>query len=127
MCPSWHRASWERDYQVGQEYTGGSTHLVDQQARLRDWQRFANLLGQRELMKLDKAGIDYRLPLPGAKIVDGILSMNVALPGVTLEYSLDNGVNWQRYDARQPPQVSGSVSVRSVSRDGQRSSRVETL
>lgn len=124
---SWHRASWERDYQVGQEYTGGSTHLVDQQARLRDWQRFANLLGQRELMKLDKAGIDYRLPLPGAKIVDGILSMNVALPGVTLEYSLDNGVNWQRYDARQPPQVSGSVSVRSVSRDGQHSSRVETL
>ncbi|MBK5013575.1 family 20 glycosylhydrolase [Pantoea sp. S62] len=124
---SWHRASWERDYQPGQEYTGGKTYLVDQQARLHDWQRFANLLGQRELAKLDKAGIDYRLPVPGAKIVDGILSMNVALPGVTLEYSLDKGVNWQRYDANRPPQVSGAVAIRSVSRDGQRTSRVEIL
>lgn len=124
---SWHRASWERDYQAGEAYAGGSTQLVDQQARLHEWQRFANLLGQRELMKLDKAGIGYRLPLPGAKIVNGVLLMNVALPGVALEYSLDNGAAWQRYDVRRPPQVSGSVSVRSVSRDGQRSSRVETL
>ncbi len=124
---SWHRASWEQDYKAGQEYAGGKTHLVDLQARLNDWQRFANLLGQRELAKLDKAGIDYRLPVPGARIVDGILSMNVALPGVTLEYSLDKGTNWQRYDATRPPQVSGAVAIRSVSRDGQRTSRVESL
>lgn len=124
---SWHRASWEQDYKAGQEYAGGKTHLVDQQARLNDWQRFANLLGQRELAKLDKAGIDYRLPVPGARIVDGILSMNVALPGVTLEYSLDKGTNWQRYDVNRPPQVSGAVAIRSVSRDGQHTSRVESL
>jgi len=124
---SWHRASWELDYRPGQEFTGGKTHHVDQQARLHDWQRFANLLGQRELAKLDKAGIAYRLPVPGAKIADGMLSMNVALPGITLEYSLDNGVNWQRYDATRPPQVTGTVAIRAVSRDGQHTSRVETL
>jgi len=124
---SWHRASWERDYQPGEEYTGGKTQLVDQNALLNDWQRFANLLGQRELAKLDKAGIDYRLPVPGAKIADGILLMNVALPGITLEYSLDKGENWQRYDANRPPQVNGTVAIRSVSSDGQRTSREETL
>ncbi|MGK3140730.1 beta-N-acetylhexosaminidase [Pantoea sp. C2G6] len=124
---SWHRASWELDYRAGREFSGGVTHHVDQQARLRDWQRFANLLGQRELAKLDKAGIAYRLPVPGAKVVAGVLSMNAALPGVALEYSLDNGASWQRYDASQPPQVSGEVAIRAVSRDGQRTSRVETL
>ena len=53
--------------------------------------------------------------------------MNVALPGVTLEYSLDKGTNWQRYDVNRPPQVSGAVAIRSVSRDGQHTSRVESL
>lgn len=124
---SWHRASWERDYQAGQEYAGGKTHHVDRAALLHDWRRFANLLGQRELPKLDKAGLNYRLPVPGARIVNGILSMNVALPGVTLEYSLDKGESWQRYDLNRPPAVSGAVAIRSVSSDGQRSSRVETL
>ena len=124
---SWHRASWELDYRAGQEFIGGQTRLVDRHALQQDWQRFANLLGQRELAKLDKAGIAYRLPVPGAKIVAGVLAMNVALPGVTLEYSLDNGTHWQRYDAARPPQVSGDVQVRSVSADRSRSSRVESL
>ncbi|MHA6310688.1 beta-N-acetylhexosaminidase [Pantoea sp. S-LA4] len=124
---SWHRASWELDYRAGREFIGGQTRLVDRHALQQDWQRFANLLGQRELAKLDKADIAYRLPVPGAKIVAGVLAMNVALPGVTLEYSLDNGTHWQRYDAAQPPQVSGAVQVRSVSADGLRSSRVESL
>ncbi|THB83483.1 hypothetical protein E1N66_15440, partial [Pantoea allii] len=37
------------------------------------------------------------------------------------------GANWQRFDANSPPEVSGAVAIRSVSRDGQRTSRVETL
>jgi len=53
--------------------------------------------------------------------------MNVALPGVTLEYSLDNGANWQRYDSNRLPQVSSAVIIRSVKHDGQRTSRVESL
>ncbi|GME34426.1 hypothetical protein ACJ2_19750 [Pantoea sp. QMID2] len=65
----------------------------------------------------------------GASVYKAALKFkyNVALPGVTLEYSLDKGANWQRYDANRPPQVSDAVAIRSVSRDGQRTSRVETL
>lgn len=124
---AWHRADWELDYRPGREFIGGKTAHIDHAARLNDWQRFANLLGQRELAKLDKAGIAWRLPVPGAKIVAGRLEMNVALPGLPLEFSLDNGQSWQRYDSKNKPQVTNKVQIRSVSPDGQRFSRIETL
>ncbi|WP_034943535.1 beta-N-acetylhexosaminidase [Erwinia oleae] len=124
---AWHRAAWEQDYQAGREYIGGETEHVDRQALHQDWQRFANLLGQRELAKLDKRGIHYRLPVPGARIVDGKLNVNIALPGVAIEYSVDEGKNWQRYDASARPTVAGQVSVRAVSADGKRFSRTEIL
>ncbi|MEJ5112270.1 beta-N-acetylhexosaminidase [Erwinia billingiae] len=124
---AWHRAAWEQDYKAGKEYTGGKTRLVDQQAQLKDWQRFANLLGQRELAKLDKAGIAYRLPVPGGVVQDGKLVVNTELPGLTVEYSLDEGTTWQQWQADQPPAVAGKVLLRTRSPDGLRVSRTETL
>lgn len=124
---AWHRAPWELEYQPGREYAGGKTHFVDRQAQLKDWQRFANLLGQRELAKLDKQGIHYRLPLPGARIIKGRLEANIALPGLAIEYSFNEGKNWLRYEATAKPKVSGKVMVRSVSPDGKRVSRAEML
>ncbi|QHM70277.1 beta-N-acetylhexosaminidase [Mixta intestinalis] len=126
---AWHRASWEQDYQPGREYQGGVTQFVDRQALNRDWQRFANILGQRELAKLDKVGIAYRLPVPGAQIRNGKLEANLALPGLAIEYSLDGGKGWLRYDERMKPTVAegSSVMVRSVSPDGERYSRSEAL
>ncbi len=124
---AWHRAAWEQDYQAGREYKGGETHQVDVKALQRDWTRFANLLGSRELPKLEKAGVQFRLPVPGARINAGVLQMNTSLPGVTVEYSTDGGARWQRYDAAQPPSVTGDVQVRSVSHDGTRYSRTEHL
>ncbi|MCG6312581.1 family 20 glycosylhydrolase, partial [Vibrio vulnificus] len=47
---AWHRASWENDYKVGVEYSQ-ETQLVNQSALNADWNRFANVLGQRELAK----------------------------------------------------------------------------
>jgi hexosaminidase len=124
---AWHRAAWEQDYKAGKEYTGGKTRLVDQQAQLKDWQRFANLLGQRELAKLDKAGIAYRLPVPGGVVQDGKLVVNTELPGLTVEYSLDEGTSWQQWQADQPPAVAGKVLLRTRSPDGLRVSRTEAL
>ncbi|WP_380184394.1 beta-N-acetylhexosaminidase [Kalamiella sp. sgz302252] len=123
----WHRAQWEQDYQAGREYKGGETEYVDRAALNRDWQRYANLLGQRELAKMDKAGISYRLPQPGARIHAGVLEANIALPGIAIDYSLDNGKSWQRYDDSARPQVSGKVLIRSASSDGKRFSRTESL
>ncbi|MFC5473776.1 beta-N-acetylhexosaminidase [Paraherbaspirillum soli] len=124
---AWHRAAWEQDYQQGRSYQGGVTHLVDSQALLNDWQRFANLVGQRELAKLDQAGVAYRLPVPGGRVLNGMLAANVALPGLTIEYSSDGGNQWQRYAPKAPPQVSSNVLLRSRSPDGRRSSRAEAL
>lgn len=124
---AWHRAGWELDYQKGKEFKGGETHFVDKDALHKDWVRFANIVGQRELPKLGQAGVAYRLPVPGAKVVDGKLAANIALPGVLIEYSVDGGKNWKRYDDKAKPNAQGDIFVRSLSHDGKRFSRAEPV
>lgn len=124
---AWHRAAWEQDYQAGREYAGGKTQHIDVKALEKDWVRFANLLGHRELAKLDKAGFQYRLPLPGARIIKGVLEVNTRFPGLVVEYSIDGGKRWQRYDDKLRPKVSGKVQVRTLSPDGNRVSRINNV
>jgi hexosaminidase len=124
---AWHRASWEQDYKAGREYKGGETHQVDTKTLDQDWLRFANLIGQRELAKMDKAGVSYRLPVPGARIVGGQLEANISLPGLGIEYSTDGGKQWQRYDDKARPTVAGDVQIRAISPDGKRFSRAEPV
>jgi len=124
---AWHRASWEQDYKAGREYKGGETHQVDTKTLDQDWLRFANLIGQRELAKMDKAGVNYRLPVPGARIIGGKLEANIALPGLGIEYSTDGGKQWQRYDDKARPAVAGDVQIRAISPDGKRFSRAEPV
>ncbi|MGD8123044.1 beta-N-acetylhexosaminidase [Vibrio sp. TRT 2004] len=119
---AWHRADWENDYKVGVEYSQ-NTNLVDKAALNQDYNRFANVLGQRELAKLEKSGIDYRLPVPGAKLENGLLTMNVQFPGVELQYSID-GETWMTYSDQDRPMVAGEVFIRSVSATGDKASRV---
>ena len=123
---AWHKADWENDYKVGVEYSQDS-NLVNKKSLHDEWESFANVLGQRELAKLDAAGIDYRVPVPGAKIVGGVLDMNVSMPGLGLEYSLDNGKTWTTFNPAAKPKVEGEVSIRAVSGNGERYSRVTAL
>lgn len=57
----------------------------------RDWNQFANRLGQRELPRLDYlfGGIHYRLPPPGAVVRDGQVRANVEFPGMAIHYTID--------------------------------------
>ncbi|WP_313047867.1 beta-N-acetylhexosaminidase [Atlantibacter subterraneus] len=120
---AWHRAGWEQDYQAGREYKGGESHFVDVAALNREWERFANLIGQRELAKLEKAGIQYRIPVPGARIVNGQLAANSALPGTPIDYSLDGGKSWLRYQDKTRTEAARDIHLRSTSPQGQRASR----
>ncbi|MNH09956.1 Chitobiase precursor [compost metagenome] len=70
--------------------------------------------------------MEYRLSVPGAKLVNGVLEANVDLPGLPIQYSLD-GKTWTAYDAAAKPSVTGKVYLRTTSFDGKRSSRVTEL
>ncbi|MEW7865053.1 beta-N-acetylhexosaminidase [Aeromonas diversa] len=119
---AWHKGGFELDYVKGREFSGETKH-VNKATLNKEWNQFANVLGQRVLPKLDKAGVEYRLSVPGGKVVNGALEANVDLPGLTIEFSTD-GQSWSRYDAGNKPMVSGTVYLRTVSFDGKRVSRV---
>ena len=78
---AWHKGGFELDYVKGREFSGETKH-VNKATLNKEWNQFANVLGQRVLPKLDQAGVEYRLSVPGAKVVNGVLEANVDLPGL---------------------------------------------
>ena len=124
---AWHQADWELPGQQGQAFEKGKTRQVNQQQLQADWNRFATLLGRSVLPGLDTAGIRYRIPVAGARIRNGVLEANTSLPGIRIEYSVDEGQHWRNYQPQQPPAVAGKVLVRTRSPDGRRSGRVVSL
>jgi hexosaminidase len=94
--------------------------IVEQEKRVaameKDWNRFANIVGHREMPRLDYlfGGFNYRIPPPGAVIRDGLLHANVDFPGLTIRYTTDGSepdANSPVYS--EPLEVSGQVMVRS--------------
>ncbi|WP_330960103.1 family 20 glycosylhydrolase [Photobacterium sp. 53610] len=114
---AWHTAGWEANDNAGTP--------VDKAARNTDYNRFANLLGQKVLPKLEQSGITFNLPVPGGVLENGVLKANSTFPGLTIEYSVDQGASWQAYDRLNPPAAASGVQLRTVS--GDRSSRVTTV
>jgi hexosaminidase len=57
----------------------------------KSWSLFCNILGKRELPKLDyyNGGFMYRIPRPGATIMQGKVNANIQLPGLTMRYTID--------------------------------------
>ena len=54
-----------------------------------DWKQFANRLAKIELPRLDYlfGSVSYRIPMPGAKVENGLLIANTSLPGLTIRYT----------------------------------------
>ena len=84
---AWHKADWE-----------DSANTQQQQA---DWQLFSQRLGKVELARLQQLGSDFYLPPPGAQWQGNVLQVNTSLPGLEIEYSLDQGNSWQPYRGQQ--------------------------
>lgn len=119
---AWHGANWETPYTPGKAYdpkTGAFTPQM-RARRAADWAAFANLLGRRELARLDTAGVAYRIPTVGAVVENGRLRANVEFPGLPIEYRVDGGA-WRPYAPDAP--VAGRVEVRARSADGRRAGR----
>jgi hexosaminidase len=120
---AWHPAKWAVPYNYdGAIYNKDSGTFTAAMRADRDaeFNTFSNVLGQKELAKLDVADVAYRIPTVGAVVESGKLHANVIFPGLGIEYRVDGG-KWMSYS--QPVAVSGDVEVRALSGDGKRPGR----
>lgn len=89
-----------------------------------EWNIFANTIAHKDLPRLNylNGGYNYRLPLPGAIIEDGMLKTNIEFPGLTLRYTTDGSEpdkNSELYE--EPVKVSGTVKIKSFDSSGKSS------
>ena len=56
-----------------------------------DWSQFATQVGQQELPRLDHlyGGWNYRIPVPGISVENGMVEANISFPGFEIRYSTD--------------------------------------
>ena len=54
---AWHKAHWESVQDKARRET----------ERRADWERIVDILGYQELPRLEKLGIEYRIPPPGTR------------------------------------------------------------
>ncbi len=59
--------------------------------RLVEWNVFANLIGQKEIPRLEKlrGGFNHRIPKSGVMVKDGMIYANVQTPGLVIRYTQD--------------------------------------
>jgi hexosaminidase len=87
------------------------------------WSRFVNVLGQRELPRLDREvpGVNYRIPTPGLKAQGGMVLCSVELPGFTLRYTTDGSEPTVRSAlVRGPIPFRGTVRVAAFNTTGRK-------
>ncbi|MDZ7718479.1 MAG: family 20 glycosylhydrolase [Balneolaceae bacterium] len=90
------------------------------------WNEFANRVGQYELDRLDNIfnDINYRLPVPGAVIEDGVLMVNSAYPGLEIRYEINGTPNSDSPIYQGPVEINEGDSVTiSIFNSAGRSSR----
>ncbi len=95
-----------------------------QRAITKDWNVFANSLGQKELPRLARfnSGYNYRVPPPGGEIRDGVLYANVAFPGLTIRYTTDGSEPDENSPVYTSPlKVAGNVNLKAFDSSGRSS------
>lgn len=116
---AWHKANWEPSFVPGTRYNS-ATHYVNKTAYWMDYSYFAHLLGHKILSQNTAA---YRIPPPGAQLIDDKLYANVELPGLPIQYSVNNGIDWLNYSTTPTIITSPTVLLRTLSCDFSRKSR----
>jgi len=100
-----------------------------EKATLKAWNVFTNILARKELPRLNSifGGYNYRIPLPGVVVENGLLKANVEFPGLNLLYTTDGSeptIESSLFTG--PVQVSGTVKMRAFDAAGN-SSRTSTI
>ncbi len=75
------------------------------------WSEFVNVLGKRELPRLDRERYGYRIPKPGLKTVDGQVRCRLEIPGFVLRYTTDGSE-----PSVKSPEVKGPIPLGRVVR-----------
>ncbi|XP_033746118.1 beta-hexosaminidase-like [Pecten maximus] len=114
---AWHKAPWEE--------IGDVNKLKKDQTA--DWTMFSNSLGYKELRRLDKMGVAYHIPPPGARVEGDKLHVISAYPGLPLCYSTDNGTTWLDVEESVQVKPGDKIIIVCKSADKLRSSRRMTL
>ena len=100
-----------------------------EKAILKAWNVFANILARKELPRLNSIfrGYNYRIPLPGAVVENGLLKANVEFPGLDLRYTTDGSeptIESSLFTG--PVEISGIIKMRAFDTAGN-SSRTSTI
>ncbi|MEN8116738.1 MAG: family 20 glycosylhydrolase [Bacteroidota bacterium] len=93
-----------------------------------EWNVFANTLAQKELPRLKNlfGGFNYRVPTPGAQIIDGKLHANSTYPGLTIRFTTDGTEPTKSSTVyKEPVLVSGKVILKAFDAAGKASKNVE--
>lgn len=98
----------ERAWEGEPDWSDISNRNEMEENRISAWTEFANRLGHLELPRLDHyyQDIQYRIPPPGAKIIEGKLHVNISLPGFTIHYDLEGNE-----PTAESPKYSGPVEL----------------
>jgi len=106
--PSW---ATEKD-------TNKSKELYD-----RDWSVFTNVLGKKELPRLDYygGGFGYRIPTVGISTESGYVKANIQMPGFTIRYTTDGSEpNIKSAIYIKPIKTKGKISFAAFSDKGRK-------
>lgn len=108
---AWHESSWAEPYTQGKNYDSTTNHIDASQltSMKNDWAHFTSVLSYNAMPQLVADGVTVRVPLPGAKLLDGKLHMSAEFTGLILEFKETNGA-WTVY--QEPVEVAGPVQIR---------------
>ena len=115
----------ERAWSAAPEWSTIADEKSRNEAIDKDWNIFANTIGQKELIRLNDfdGGVAYRISVPGATIENGILNANIEFPGLSIRYTLDGKEpTASSLLYTNPIAVSGNVKMKAFANNG-RSSR----
>jgi len=124
---AWHQASWQVPYDYnGNRFDKNTGYFIQELQTQRDknWLAFSQVIGFKELAKLELSGIFYRLPSVGATLKKGMLHANAAIKGLPIEYQ-EKGGQWQTYS--RPTDVHTPVKIRTKNIGLNRAGRINEI